>query len=164
MSGNWFDAPQEPEEAVAATPALDAAAEQELARLRASSIQDIVLEFLGTRDQLDTERHAWQKLEADLKARLSMMSMVMREMGDKLGVDNFAIRGIGTAYRNTKTTYKVQNWAEFTKWLDETKNFQCLEKRVAKLATSEIERELGTVPPGIDKGSEVEFLVRRNKA
>jgi len=139
-------------------------AERELARLRESKVDAIILEYLGTRDQLDAERHAWQAIENDLKARLDMMSMVLREKADSLGVDSFPVRGVATAYRNTKTSYRIADWAAFTDWLDRTKNFQCLEKRVAKLAAAEVEKALGAELPGISKVVEVEFLVRRNKS
>lgn len=142
----------------------DAMAEEDLARLRELPVNQIVLEYLGTRDQLDNERHAWQAIEADLKERLSRMSMVMREKADHLGVDAFPIRGVGTAYRSIKTSYRLTSWDEFVKWIDETKNYQCLEKRVAKLATAEVEKSTGNAPPGVDKIQEVEFLVRRNSA
>jgi hypothetical protein len=138
-------------------------AEVELARLRGMKVDELVLEYLGNRDRLDEERHRYNALEAEIKSKLSTMSMVMREKADALGVDAFPIRGVGTAYRNQKTSYRVAEWSQFIDWVAATNNFQCLEKRVAKLATAEVEKSIGKVPPGVDKVTEVEFLVRRNK-
>lgn len=139
-------------------------AERELERLRGMKVDEIVLEYLGTRDHLDDERHRFQAVETDLKGRLETMSMVMREKADAIGVDAFPIRGVGTAYRNQKVSYKIRDWEAYIEWVASTRNFQCLEKRAAKLAVKEIEGSLGAVPPGIDKETTVEFLVRRNKA
>jgi hypothetical protein len=42
-----------------------------------------------------------------------------------------------------------------------TDNFQCLEKRVAKLAVKEIHDATGQLPPGLDYVVEVEMDVRK---
>lgn len=139
------------------------AEERELARLRLMRVDDVIMEYLGTRDQLDDARHAFQKVEADLKSKIATMSMVLREKADVLGLDNFSVRGVATAYRNTKTSYRVGDWETFVTWVIKTGNTQCLEKRVAKLATAEVESALGETPPGVEKAQEVEFLVRRLK-
>lgn len=139
-------------------------AEAELTRLRLMPVNEIILEYLGNRDRLDEERHAYNAIERQIKGTLEMMSMVMREKADAIGVDSFPVRGVGTAYRNQKISFRVADWTAFSQWVIETNNLQCLEKRVAKLATVEIEKSTGAVPPGIHKETEVEFLVRRNKA
>lgn len=132
-------------------------------RLRQMKVDAIIAEYLGTRDLLDEERHKYQAFEKNMKDKLERMSMILREKADVLGVDNFNVRGLATAYRSEKTSYRVGDWEAFSNWIIETKNTQCLEKRVAKLATVEVERALGQVPPGVDKQTEVEFLVRRAK-
>lgn len=139
------------------------AEELDLARLRSMKVDAIVAEYLGTRDHLDEKRHEYQRVEKELKETLDRMSMVLREKADEIGVDNFNVRGLATAYRNVKTSYRVGDWEAFSQWIIDTKNTQCLEKRVAKLATVEVERAMGAVPPGVDKIEEVEFLVRRAK-
>lgn len=165
-----FAAPASPDDALASwqqaaqVSEADLNAEAELARLRLMPVNEMVLEYLGHRDRLDEERHAYNALEREIKGKLEMMSMVMREKADALGVDAFPIRGVGTAYRNQKTSYRVGDWSLFSQWVIDTNNLQCLEKRVAKLATVEVEKTTGAVPPGIQKEVEVEFLVRRNKA
>lgn len=136
--------------------------ERELSRLRLTPINEIVLEYIGTRDHLDEKRHEFQAIERELKAKMTMMSMVLREKADSLGVDNFNIRGVGTAYRNTKTSYRVSDWNSYVNWLVQTGNFHCVEKRAAKLAVQEVHRNSGEVPPGLDFVQEIEFLVRRN--
>src|SRR5574337_1245676 len=91
---------------------------------------------------------------------MEKISMWLRDKGDELGVDSFKTQ-YGTAYRSIKTSYRVGNWDEFVGWIRDTGNFQCLEKRVAKLATKEIHDESGVVPPGVEYSAEVEFDVRR---
>ena len=163
-----FQAPAEPEGTAAAQHADPMNAqdevERELSRLRNSRVDDIMREYLGTRDHLDEKRHEYQGIERDLKARLTMMSLVMREKADAIGVDSFPIRGLGTAYRATKTSIRVADWESYWKWLQETGNSQCVEKRAAKLAVLEVTRATGKLPPGLDRIDEVEFLVRRNDA
>lgn len=127
------------------------------------SIAEAVAKYVELRDQLAEERQSFEAYEASVKDSMEKISMWLRDKGDELSVDSFATPS-GTAYRNTKTYYRLDGenaWEQFTKWIHETGNFQCLEKRVAKLATAEILEETGELPPGIVKHTEVEFNVRR---
>jgi hypothetical protein len=162
-----FEAPQGPEgeEHASHSDPLNKLGDEErdVIRLRSMKVNDIVLEFLGTRDLLDEKRAEYNALEKRLKEELERKSMILKEKADELGVDNFNVRGVATAYRNNKTSYRVGDWDAFSAWVLQTGNTQCLEKRVAKLATVEVEKHLGEVPPGVLKEVEQEFLVRRTK-
>ena len=124
------------------------------------SIDDAVEKYVELRDFLKIESKKFNDLEEEVKGQLAQISMWLRDKGDALGVDSFKTSS-GTAFRTVKTSYRVQDWNEFIGWIKETGNFQCLEHRVAKLATKEIHDDLGEVPPGIYFSAEVEFSIRR---
>jgi hypothetical protein len=126
------------------------------------SIDEAIEAYVNTRDELRVKQQAFKLEEDAMKANMEQISMWLREKADELGVDSFKTQ-FGTAYRSVKTSYRVATggWDNFISWVKETGNFQCLEKRVAKLATKEIHDDTGEIPPGLDYVAEVEFDVRR---
>lgn len=126
------------------------------------SIDEAIEAYVNTRDELRAKQQAFKLEEEAMKANMEQISMWLRDKADELGVDSFKTQ-FGTAYRSVKTSYRVATggWDAFIGWVKETGNFQCLEKRVAKLATKEIHDDTGEIPPGLDYVAEVEFDVRR---
>ena len=125
-----------------------------------TSLEMAIKRYVEERDALRVAMAVAKKIEDEAKDRMHMISMWLRDKGDQLGVDSFKTQ-YGTAYRSVKVSYRMGDWSTFIDWVKETGNFQCLEKRVAKLATKEIHDESGVVPPGIEYAAEVEFDVRR---
>ena len=130
--------------------------------IKFKSIDEAIEAYVNTRDELRAKQQAFKLEEDAMKANMEQISMWLRDKADELGVDSFKTQ-FGTAYRSVKTSYRVATggWDNFIGWVKETGNFQCLEKRVAKLATKEIHDDTGEIPPGLDYVAEVEFDVRR---
>lgn len=124
------------------------------------SVDEAIEKYVELRDFMSAETKKYNELEAGIKGELEKISMWLRDKGDALGVDSFKTNH-GTAFRTVKTSYRVGTWDEFISWIKSTGNFQCLEKRAAKLAVKEIHDVTGVVPPGLDYSAEVEFSVRR---
>ena len=125
-----------------------------------NDIQQAVGKYVAYRDSLGLERKAWEDHERDVKDEMTRISMWLRDKGDELGVDSFNTPH-GTAYRNVKSSYRIEDWDAYSRWIIETNNAQCLEKRPAKLAVREIIDTEGSLPPGLMEFVEVEFNVRR---
>jgi hypothetical protein len=125
-----------------------------------TGINEAVRVYVQLRDQLSVERKAWETHESEVKSYQDKISMFLRDKGDELGVDSFNTQ-YGTAYRNTKTSYRIESWDEFKDWMMKTGNLQCVEKRAAKLAVKEIYELEGQLPAGLNEFVEVEFNVRR---
>lgn len=124
------------------------------------SVDEAVAFYVADRDHISEYMKIANDHDKLMKERMSKISMWLRDKGDELGIDSFKTQH-GTAYRNVKVSYRVGDWTSFIGWVQRTENFQCLEKRVAKLATKEIHDDTGEIPPGIEYVAEVEFNVRR---
>lgn len=126
------------------------------------SIDEAIEKYVNRRDELKSLQSEFKRIEDERKEELEKIQMWLRDKADDLGVDSFKTQ-FGTAYRSVKARYSVSagSWDTFIDWVKKTGNFQCLEKRVAKLATKEIHDDTGEVPPGIEYSAEVEFDVRR---
>ena len=125
-----------------------------------TNIQQAVGNYVQYRDMLSIERKCWEGHEKEFKDEMTRISMWLRDRGDELGVDSFNTP-YGTAYRNVKSSYRIEDWDAYSSWIIETNNAQCLEKRPAKLAVKEIFDTEGALPPGLTEFVEVEFNVRR---
>lgn len=124
------------------------------------NINQLIALYRAQRDELATERKAYKQREANVKDLLSRISMALRDIGDKLGVDSFSSPD-GTAYRQVKTRYRVGNWDSVLEWVKATDNFQVLERRIGQVAMREIHNATSEIPPGVDYSAEVEFVVRK---
>lgn len=146
---------QDTENLVYAEPLEDGAVLQDL------SIEALVQEYRDIRDDLSVARKTFAEFEAKGKARMDEISMSLREIADRLGL-NALPTNAGTAYRTVKENFRVGNWDQVLGWIKESGNFQCLEKRIGKLATKEVFDSTGQIPPGVEYSVEVEFVVRKN--
>lgn len=128
------------------------------------TIDQLIERYIEIRDELDDERKKYNYFEASAKDMMARLSMAMKEFADKNGKLQ-SIAGIhGTAYRSLKESFRVGKWEDILEYIKTTGNFQMLEKRIAKLATQEIYRSTGELPPGVEYVAEEEFLVRRPKS
>lgn len=125
-----------------------------------ASVDEAIEKYVELRDFMSAETKKYNELEAGIKGELEKISMWLRDKGDALGVDSFKTK-CGTAFRSVKTSYRIGVWDEYIEWIKATGNFQCLEKRAAKLAVKEIHDVTGIIPPGLNYSAEVEFSVRR---
>lgn len=128
----------------------------ELANLR---VDELVQAYRNLRDQLATDRKGYKTREGRVKTFMSMISMTLRDRADNLGVDTFATAN-GTAFRNKKEKFPVEDWSQLTDYIKNTGNFQLLQKRTSPNAVKEIRESEGVLPPGVGNIVEVEFSVR----
>lgn len=125
-----------------------------------ADIKQAVANYVEYRDMLGIERKSWEDHEREVKDEMTRISMYLRDKGDEMGVDSFNTP-YGTAYRNVKKSFRIEDWIAYSTWMRETDNLQCVEKRAAKLAVQDIIDETGSIPPGLTEWIEVEFNVRR---
>jgi len=131
------------------------------------TLDEVINRYLQIRDDLTEKRREFTKYETDAKSKMERLSMWLRDRGDEQGVDSFNTKS-GTAYRQEKTYVRVGDWEKAFQFIIETKNWQMLEKRLAKLATLEVldqlfedDQAFNAADLGIDYSAEVEFTVRK---
>jgi hypothetical protein len=129
------------------------------AKLASMRVDELIKTYIEARNQLGTDRKGYKAREKAVKEHLAMISMALKEKAEPLGVDNFKTE-LGTAYKNKKETFKVSNWEELVKYLQDTNNFHVLQKRVSPLAVKDIRTIDGAIPPGVEGFTMIEFAVR----
>lgn len=127
-------------------------------------VDELITMYIAARNQLATDRKGYKSREEAVKNHLRTISAVLMNRADSIGgVDSFATDK-GTAFRKTKETFKVSDWAELTKYVISTGNFSILQKRVSPNAVKEVREQDGCLPNGIEPHVEVEFAVRSPSA
>lgn len=128
----------------------------ELADMR---VDELVQSYIGLRNQLATDRKGYKQREASVKGRMEIISMILRDRADSLGVESFRT-DYGTAYRNIKEAFRVTQWDDVVRYIKETGNYHILQKRVSPNAVKDVRTIDGELPPGLESRIEVEFAVR----
>lgn len=124
-------------------------------------VDQLIAEYLLVRDELKLMQQEHSAAEDSMKESLARISMKLRDIADSQNVDTFAVRGIGTAFRVVKESYRATDWEAFIAWCKATDNFHCIERRPAKLAVKALHAVDGVIPPGLDYVAEQEFQVRK---
>jgi hypothetical protein len=126
-----------------------------------ASVEELIAETLCIRDELKDARLVWETFEAEKKLRLEKIEMELMQLADSVGSDSLKCK-FGIAFKQLKEYYRVGSWDLTIGWIIKTGNYQMLEKRIAKLATKEIHKATGEVPPGVEYSAEVEMVVRKS--
>lgn len=126
------------------------------------NVEALIRDYLTLREELRLVSKEFSEIEKASKDAMAKISMRLREIADDMGTDSLAVRGLGTAYRNVKVSYRARDWAAFIDWCKRHDNFHCIERRPAKLAVQEIHKATGAVPPGLDYFAEQEFNIRQS--
>lgn len=134
-------------------------------------IGELIVDFAMLRDTLSDERKVFKQREKDLKDEMEKIEVKILKKQKELGVKSVSVEKY-TAYQSEKRSIRIGDWDKFIKWVINTKNTQCLEKRCAKLACIEIEEEITSQQEeteekfsldkiGLDDFSEICVLVRK---
>jgi hypothetical protein len=124
-------------------------------------IGEVINEYAELRDFLSVERKKFKELEDKIKGDLENLEVLLLEKQRELGLTSLS-NDRYTAFQTQKKYVRVGNWDTFINFVAESKNFQMLEKRCAKLACLE-QFEEGIVPNevGLDYYTEIEVQVRK---
>ena len=123
------------------------------------NVGDAVRFYVLQRDRLRKWSEKVKAEEEKRKAALTEIEMWLLKKSDEMGVDSFKTPA-GTAYKQIKEHYRIENWEAFVGYVKRTDNFQLFEKRVAKLAAKEIHSSEG-LPDGLNFFSEYVMHVLR---
>ena len=136
---------------------------QAIEKVEFKSIDEAIKTFVTCRNELTEKRRAFEAEEKADKFYMEQIQAWLLEKSRELGVDSFASREHGTAFKSQKDKYQVSDWNAYLDWMKKTDNLHCVEKRCAKLAVKEIHNETGEVPPGLDYIVEITMDVRKAK-
>lgn len=126
---------------------------------------EITTEAVMTRyfELRDEEATTLARHKAEIEPIKEEMLLIQRYMTDVMnqqGVSQTGVKGVGTAFFQTKDTVSITDWDATIKFIDDNAAFHLLNRAVNKTAVKEyVEANEGALPPGVklDVWREVQF-------
>ena len=114
---------------------------------------ELVGKYIQLRNKKDEIKERHSKELAPYNDAMDMLESKVLDHLITSGVESMRT-GEGTVYRSVRTTYKVNDFTEFSDFVKVHNRFDMLERRCAKPAVEEYLSEHGTLPPGLSTYSE----------
>lgn len=127
-------------------------------------LDDLVAAYIKVRDKRDALMAEHKKQLAAVNQVLEKIEAALLGNFNALGLDSATARGVGTAYKYTKTSATVADRESFFKWVGEDFEDRVifLEARANKTAVDQYKTIHGDLPPGVNWREVVEIGVRRD--
>lgn len=120
--------------------------------------------YISLRDEIAQKKKAHEAEIAPLKERMDKIEAKFLEAFNRMGTDNMSVRGVGTAFRSTKTSASVADKESFMEFVKDGGNWHLLEVRAAKTAVDEYVSRHETPPPGVNYNTMVSVNFQRSHA
>ena len=124
------------------------------------NIEEAIGAYLKLRNKKDSlEAELKQKTDSITKTMTKLEQFIMQEC-DKQGVDSFKTDS-GTAFLKEADYASVEDWDAVLEFIENTKAYEFLTKKVNKIAVREyIDENGGALPPGMAYGMRRGLTVR----
>lgn len=126
------------------------------------SSSDLIQAVLKLRDKKD-------EISDQLKAKLAPINEALDSLSNELlhrmnnaGTDSMAVRGVGTAYKHTRTSTTIVNRDDFLRFVVEEGNWEYADMRANKPMVEQFLKEHEAVPPGVKITRDITVKVRTN--
>jgi hypothetical protein len=124
---------------------------------------DVVIgKYIALRDKRSELKKAYTEADAPFLAAMEKCEVWLLQQCNAMGVDNLAVKGIGTAIKGKDMKVAGKDWIAFNAWARENDEMDMFERRIARtVLTSYMKDHEGAVPPGLDVIYEQVVTVRR---
>lgn len=106
--------------------------------------------YVSLRDRRAQRKNEYTAADAGDKAKQDKIEMEFLQRFDTRGIDNVSTRGVGTAYRSTRTSATVADFDALLEYVKEQGAWELLEKRVSKTAVEQHVQVNDELPPGVN--------------
>jgi hypothetical protein len=125
-------------------------------------VEALARAYVKIRDARAEKTRAYEKEDAELKAKQTKIGNVMLAFLSEHGIDSAATEA-GTFYRQEELTPTGSDWGAFYAWVREHDAFDALERRIKKTFIRQyMDDHEGTIPPGVSVYREYVVRVRRS--
>lgn len=121
----------------------------------------LVKAYIELRDRRTQRKADYDGTDAaDKDKQEKIEAEFLRRFNDR-GIDNVSARGIGTAYKSTRTSATVADWDALLGYIRGAGAWEMLERRVNKTAVEQYRAANEDIPPGVNVRSEIVVNFRR---
>lgn len=125
------------------------------------TVNEVVPAYIKLRDQIKAIEEQHKAQLAPLKQHLQVMDTWLLGELARAGIDNMAVRGVGTVIKKVQHRVSVGDWSLTWPWLSENERFDLLNQAVNKTGVVEYVHQYGVPPPGVNYSAEFTVEVQR---
>ncbi len=120
--------------------------------MKVSELDDVSLLkiFIGLRDRRARRKADYQLDDVDDKEKQERIEVEFLARFNDRGIDNVSTKGVGTAYRATRTSASVADWDSLFGFIQKEEAWEMLERRVNKTAIEQFKAVNDDLPPGVN--------------
>lgn len=106
--------------------------------------------FIALRDRRAERKAAYQADDEDDRNKQDKIEIEFLRRFNERGIDNVSARGVGTAYKSTRSSATVADWDGLLGHIQENDAWELLERRVNKTAVEQFKAVNDDLPPGVN--------------
>jgi hypothetical protein len=106
--------------------------------------------FIGLRDRRAERKAAYQADDEGDRMNQDKIEVEFLRRFQERGIDNVSARGVGTAYKSTRSSATVADWDSLLVHVQEHDAWELLERRVNKTAVEQFKAVNDDLPPGVN--------------
>lgn len=124
-------------------------------------VDQVIDGYLQLREQKETLSRRHKEEMAPFNSQLDKLGAWLQAQLLQQGLQNFKGRS-GTAFLQSSTSCRVQDFDAFLAWLIDNEAWEFLEKRASKSVVQDYVEAHQEVPPGLELKTELEVHVRKS--
>lgn len=126
------------------------------------TVDTVVSKYLLLRDKRSALKKAYDAEDAGFKEIMEKCEAWLLVQCNTLGVDNLAVKGVGTAIKGKQMQVSCKDWKAFHEWVKANDQLDMFERRISRnILKSYMEDHDATIPPGLDVMFESVVTIRR---
>lgn len=118
--------------------------------------------FIALRDRRGQRKAEYDLADSGDKEKQAKIEQEFLRRFHERGIDNVSAKGVGTAYKSTRSSASVADWDTLFNFVQENDAWEMLERRVNKTAVEQYVDIHEDLPPGVN-WSETQVINFRRK-
>lgn len=125
------------------------------------SVKKVIEGYIQLRDNKDAIKKRHKDELAPVNEKMMMIENWLLGELTTAESDSITAKGVGTAFKSTRTSAKIDDWETVLKHIKEEELWHMLERRISKTAVEEYIEANGEPPEGVHITREITVQVRR---
>lgn len=119
-------------------------------RLQDASDDLLIKKYISLRDRREARKREYDATDAADKVAMGKIENDMLRRLNERGTDSSTVRGIGTAFKKTRTYCSVADWDIFFKYVQDHNAWHMITHAASKDAVAEFKEAHNDLPPGLN--------------
>lgn len=126
------------------------------------TVDIVVSKYIALRDKRSELKKAYEAEDSKYREAMDKCESWLLAQANALGVDNLAVKGVGTAIKGKSMQVACKDWKVFHNFVKENDQLDMFERRISRANLKQYMEEHGdSVPPGLDVIFEQTITIRR---